>query len=115
MIGDGGFVGGILVLSHRRFESTDTFSDPFAEFGKFLRSEYEQSNSKHHQQMRELQESLEHKYIENRKTSLTTGVNMLTPSYFGHHVQPKEICATHSQKRECGPQNNLELRMHSRL
>lgn len=63
MIGDGGFVGGIFVLFHRRFETPDTFSDSFAEFGKFLRSEHEQSNSKDYQQMRGLQESFEHKFL----------------------------------------------------
>jgi hypothetical protein len=49
MIGDGGFVGGILVHFHCRFETTETFSDSFAEFGKFLGSEHEQSDSKDHQ------------------------------------------------------------------
>jgi hypothetical protein len=34
MIGDGGFAGGIITLFHCRFETTDTFSDPFAEFGE---------------------------------------------------------------------------------
>ncbi len=67
MIGDCGFAGGIIALFHCRFETTDTFSDPFAEFGKFLRSEHEQSNSKNYQQMRELQESLEHWKIEKHR------------------------------------------------
>ncbi len=62
MIGDGGFAGGILGLFHRRFETTDTFSDSFAEFGKLLGSEHEQSNSKDYQQMCGLQESFEHKF-----------------------------------------------------
>jgi hypothetical protein len=55
MVGDGGFVGGILVLFHRRLETTDTFSDSFAQLGKFLGPEYEQSDSKDHQQVRGLQ------------------------------------------------------------
>jgi len=59
---DGVFVRAILVLFHRRPETTDTFSDSFAEFGKFLRSEHEQSNSKDYQQMCRLQESFEHKF-----------------------------------------------------
>jgi hypothetical protein len=45
---------GIQVFSHRRLETADTFSDSFAQFGKLLGSEYEQSNSKDHQQMRGL-------------------------------------------------------------
>jgi len=32
MIGDGGFVAAILGLFHRRFETTDTFPDSFAQF-----------------------------------------------------------------------------------
>ena len=51
MIGDGGFVGGILVRFHRRFETPDTFSDSFAQLGKLLGAEHEQSNSKDYQQM----------------------------------------------------------------
>ena len=31
---------------------------------------------------------------------LTTGVNMATPSRFGHQVQTKEICAIHSRKTQ---------------
>jgi hypothetical protein len=46
MIGDGCFFGCINVFFRRRLETTDSFSDSFAEFGKFLRSEHEQSNSK---------------------------------------------------------------------
>jgi len=34
MIGDDGFVGGIHVLFHRRFETADIFSDSFAELGQ---------------------------------------------------------------------------------
>jgi len=55
MIGDGGFVGGINVFFHRRPETADTFSDSFAQFGKLLGSEYEQSYAKDHQQVRGLQ------------------------------------------------------------
>ena len=55
MIGDGGFVGVIHVLFHRRFETADTLSDSFAELGQLLRSEHEQRNSEDHQQMRRLQ------------------------------------------------------------
>jgi hypothetical protein len=62
MIGDGGFVGAILALSHRRPEATDTFSDSFAEFRKLLGSEHEQSNSKDYQQMCGLQQSFEHMF-----------------------------------------------------
>jgi len=61
-MGDGGFVGGFRRFFHRRFETTDTFPNSFAEFGKFFRSEYKQSNSKDYQQMRGLQESFEHKF-----------------------------------------------------
>jgi len=55
MIGGGGFVGGIHALFHRRFETADTFSDSFAQLGKLLGPEYEQSDSKDHQQVRGLQ------------------------------------------------------------
>jgi len=60
MIGDDVFVRGIHVLFHRRLETADTFSDSFAQLGKLLRPEYEQSNSKDYQQMRGLQQSFEH-------------------------------------------------------
>jgi len=53
-------VGGLLVLFHRRFETTDTFSDSLAQLGKLLRSKHEQGNSKDYQQMCGLQESFEH-------------------------------------------------------
>ena len=62
MIGDGGFAGGILALFDRRLETTDTFSDSLAEFGKFLRAEHKQSNCKDYQQMCGLQESFEHNF-----------------------------------------------------
>jgi hypothetical protein len=55
MIGDDGFVGGIEVLFHRRFEAADTLSDSFAELGQLLTSEHEQRNSEDQQQMRRLQ------------------------------------------------------------
>ena len=55
MTGDGWSVGGIRVLFHRRFETADTFSDSFAQLGKLLGPEYEQSDSKDHQQVRGLQ------------------------------------------------------------
>lgn len=48
MIGDGAFVGGIVALFYRRLETTDSLSNSFAEFGKFLRAEHKQSNSKDH-------------------------------------------------------------------
>jgi len=63
MIRDGGFVGAIVALFECRLETTDTFSDSFTEFGKFLRSEHEQSNSEDYQQMCGLQESFEHEFL----------------------------------------------------
>src|SRR5229473_5354579 len=59
-VGGRELVGGILVLFHRRFETTDTFSDSFAQLGKLLRSEHEQGNSKDYQQMCGMQESFKH-------------------------------------------------------
>jgi hypothetical protein len=60
MIGDSGFVGGIHVLLHCRLETADAFSEPFAQLGKLLRTEHEQSNSKDDQEMRGLQQSFQH-------------------------------------------------------
>jgi hypothetical protein len=60
MLDDSGFVGGIRVLFHCRLETADTFSEAFAQLGKLLRSEHEQSNSKDYQEMRRLQQSFQH-------------------------------------------------------
>jgi len=60
MLGDSGFVGSIRVPFNRRLETADTFSESFAQLGKLLRSEHEQSNSKDYQEMRRLQQSFQH-------------------------------------------------------
>jgi hypothetical protein len=51
MVGDRDFVRDFVVFFHRTFETADTFSDSFAQFGELLGSEYEQSNSKNYQQI----------------------------------------------------------------
>ena len=63
MIGDGGFVATVHVFFRRRPETMDSFSNSFIEFGKLLRSEQEQRNSKDDQQMCGLSQSFEHKFL----------------------------------------------------
>jgi hypothetical protein len=86
MIGDDGFVGGVL-LFHRRFETADTFSDSFAELGQLLSPNTSNAIPK----------------ITNRCVGCNSPSNMNPPFIESFRTSQYETCRRRFRARETAP------------